>query len=400
MIRARRPWSPARSAATRRPRGGGGIYVGGTGPDTLTLNDTIVAGNDSAPTGGSASPSDIVAGTAGAVVSGSHSLVGIGGSAGLANGTNGNIVLASLADLGLSPLGNNGGPTETMALSYRSEAIQAGTSIAGITTDQRGLPLDAPPDIGAYQASPLLRLSFTGLTSPSITYGTASVTISGILAKAPDIESVQVTLDGVTQSAAIGTGGAFSTRFDTSTLGASGSPYTISYSYTSDGTYASATATAGLTVNRATPTVNVADSGGTYNGLAFDATASVAGAAGPAGSSLEDVPPIVTYYAGTTATGTPMTGVPTAAGIYTAIATFPATADYTAARSQPVTFAIDRDTPTMALSTSAASAVFGQSVSFTVIVTAPGGARPAPSPSPTMAPPWAPSHSTPRAWPR
>ena len=76
---------------------------------------------------------------------------------------------------------------------------------------------------------------------------TASVTISGILANGdqapPDTESVQITLDGVTQPAAIGTGGAFSTTFDTSTLGASGSPYTISYSYAGDGTYASASTT-------------------------------------------------------------------------------------------------------------------------------------------------------------
>ena len=64
---------------------GGGIYVGGTtGTNTVTLNNTIVAGNDSAPTGGSASPSDI----AGLSVSGSNNLVGIGGSAGLSSSTN------------------------------------------------------------------------------------------------------------------------------------------------------------------------------------------------------------------------------------------------------------------------------------------------------------------------
>ena len=120
-------------------------------------------------------------------------------------------------------------------------------------------PLDSPPDIGAYQtqSSSAVSLSFTGLTSPSITFGTASVTLSGTLANGnqapPDTESVQVTLDGVTQPAAIGLGGAFSTTFDTSTLGVSGSPYTISYSYTGDGTYASANTTGTLTVSRATP---------------------------------------------------------------------------------------------------------------------------------------------------
>ncbi len=235
---------------------GGGIYVGGPGTNAVTLDSSIVADNDSAQTGASASPNDIITGTAGTVVSGSYNLVGIGGSAGLTDGTNGNIVLTSLADLGLAPLGDYGGPTETIALRPGSTAIHggsAGMEIAAqgsaLTTDQRGQPLDTPiPDIGAYQTSQPVSLSFTDLTSPRIAYGTASVTISGILANGnlapPDSESVQVTLDGITQPAAIGTGGAFSTTFDTSTLSASGSPYSIRYSYMGDGTYTSASATA------------------------------------------------------------------------------------------------------------------------------------------------------------
>ena len=70
----------------------------------------------------------------------------------------GNIVLTSLTDLGLAPLGNNGGPTQTMALLPGSAAIGAGViadypgTTTPITTDQRGEPLDSPnPDIGAFQ---------------------------------------------------------------------------------------------------------------------------------------------------------------------------------------------------------------------------------------------------------
>ena len=76
----------------------------GAGCTTLgkaTLTDTIVAGN----TGPSSTASDI-AGT----VAGSHNLIGTGGSGGLTNGQNGNIVLTSLTGLGLAPLGFYGGP--------------------------------------------------------------------------------------------------------------------------------------------------------------------------------------------------------------------------------------------------------------------------------------------------
>ncbi len=218
---------------------------------TATLTDTIVAGN-SDPSGAS----DI----AGSDISGSYNLIGTGGSGGLVNGVDGNIVLTSLSDLDLAPLGNNGGPTETMALLAGSPAIGAGViadypgTTTPITTDQRGLPLDTPtPDIGAFQfqGSGLIALTFSGLSNPSITFGTPSVTISGTLAngsQAPVGETVAVTLNGDEQSAIIGSGGAFSTTFDTTVLDVVHSPYTVSYAYTSDGTFAPASTTSTLTV--------------------------------------------------------------------------------------------------------------------------------------------------------
>jgi hypothetical protein len=90
-------------------------YVG-----TATLTNTIVAGNsglDTGPTG----------------FSGSNNLIG------------GNPLLA--------PLGNYGGPTQTMALLPGSPAIDAGASGAGIPgTDQRGLPRVGAVDIGAFES--------------------------------------------------------------------------------------------------------------------------------------------------------------------------------------------------------------------------------------------------------
>ena len=241
--------------------GNSATYAGGLANyyGTATLTDTLVAGNTN-PSGAS----DI---SANDDVSGSDNLIGTGGSGGLADGVDGNIVLTSLTNLGLAPLGNNGGPTQTMALLPGSSAIGAGVTAdypgtsTPITTDQRGEPLDAPnPDIGAFQTQPatLTTLSFSGISDQSITYGTSSVTISGTLAsgsQAPVGETVAVTLDGQTQSATIGSGGAFSTTFNDDGLAVGSSPYTVSYAYSGNGTFASCSASSSLTINPATLTV-------------------------------------------------------------------------------------------------------------------------------------------------
>ena len=71
---------------------------------------------------------------------------------------------------------------------------------------------------------------------------------------------VAVTLRKFTQAAELGSGGAFSTTFNTAGLNVSSSPYTTTYSYTSDGTFVAVSMTSSLTVNKATPTVNVVGS--------------------------------------------------------------------------------------------------------------------------------------------
>jgi parallel beta-helix repeat protein len=140
---------------------GGGLYNYGSA--TATLTDTIVAGNT-----GPGGPDDI-GGSQASQVTGTYNLIGTGGSGGIAGGSDGNIVLASLTDLGLAPLGDYGGPTETMALLPGSAAIGAGTDASGVTTDQRGFPLDTPPDIGAFQtqANLVVNTTIDGTGSPS-----------------------------------------------------------------------------------------------------------------------------------------------------------------------------------------------------------------------------------------
>ena len=161
--------------------GGGGLYNEG---GTAALTDTIVAGN----TYGSGNPNDIVGARAGNVA-GTHNLIGIGGSGGIVNGSNGNIVLASLTNLDLGPLANNGGPTETMALLPGSAAIHVGIVIGGVTTDQRGLLLDSPPDVGAYQVQ------------------TGSLAVSAISAVTPATRNTAISSLTVTLNEPAGLGG-------------------------------------------------------------------------------------------------------------------------------------------------------------------------------------------------
>jgi len=333
---------------------------------TATLTDTIVAGNTDFDISGSN-------------FSGSSNLIGTGGSEGLASGVDGNIVLTNLTSPGLAPLGNYGGPTQTMPLLPGSPALGAGSTAdypdttTPITTDQRGEPLDSPnPDIGAFQSQgfiltpvagstpqstatgtafdnplgvtvtaknpiepvaggiltftapasgpratlsattatigsggsasitakanatagsytvavsgggaatadfaltnsgksgSLVPLNFSGLSDPTVTYGTSSVIVSGTLdnsSQAPVGESVVVTLDGIKQSATIGSGGAFSTTFITTGLTVANSPDTIAYAYASDGTFASASTTSTLTVKPAPLTVTATNKSKVY----------------------------------------------------------------------------------------------------------------------------------------
>ena len=109
--------------------GFGSLVVGGidNAGGTTTLTNTIVAGNSSGDIFG--------------VVSGSYDLIGTGGSGGLVDGVDDNLV--GVADPGLEALGNYGGPTETIPLLLGSPVIDAGSSALvppGVITDQRGLP--------------------------------------------------------------------------------------------------------------------------------------------------------------------------------------------------------------------------------------------------------------------
>jgi predicted outer membrane repeat protein len=93
--------------------GGGIVRFAGV----LNVNSTIVTGN---------TPDNISSGH-----TGTNNIIGI--------------------DAELAPLGDYGGPTETMALLPGSPARNAG-GVGGLSSDQRGFPIVGAPDVGAYEA--------------------------------------------------------------------------------------------------------------------------------------------------------------------------------------------------------------------------------------------------------
>ncbi len=163
---------------------GGGLYSDG---GLFTLTNTIVAGNTAA--GGS--PSDIQ--VRGTTVTGTNNLIGTGGSGGLVDGVDGNIV--GVANPGLSALGNFGGPVQTIALLFGSPAINAGTSAGAPTTDARGKGRVGGVDIGAFESQGFT-LTITGGNNQktAVNSAFANPLVVGVAANDP---GVSVSVDGL-----------------------------------------------------------------------------------------------------------------------------------------------------------------------------------------------------------
>jgi autotransporter-associated beta strand protein len=115
--------------------------------------------------------------------------------------------------------------------------------------------------------------TFAGLSSSqSITYGTPSVTLAGKVSGAGPVypangETITVTINGNAQATTINDStGDFSINYNPSTIPASGSPYTISYSYSGDSALnPSSDTTTTLTINPRNIVLSIESNGdGTY----------------------------------------------------------------------------------------------------------------------------------------
>jgi hypothetical protein len=106
------------------------------------------------------------------------------------------------------------------------------------------MPATASANFSIAQATPLFSL----LSSPTITYGTAAVILSGRLSLGTLIPtgSVGITLNGVMQTATVGSDGSFSASFGT--LALAPGAYAISYVYAGDPNFTGASGAGALDV--------------------------------------------------------------------------------------------------------------------------------------------------------
>jgi len=130
-------------------------------------------------------------------------------------------------------------------------------------------PLDQTVTINVAQASP----AFSGLTaSQAISYGTSTITVSGTLSAptaTPAGQQVSVSVGGASATATVQADATFTATIDTHAIGAATTPYAITYSYTGDTNFKSASdSSTTLTVNTCTTLTNavVAQSGGSPAG--------------------------------------------------------------------------------------------------------------------------------------
>jgi hypothetical protein len=197
---------------------------------------------------------------------------------------------------------------------------------AGSTATGAPLP-GAPTDAGTYTV-------VGSFTSSDPNYANASAQATFTIIPASPTVSVS-DQNGTHSGSAVGVDGATavagtwayayyagSTATGTPLPGAPTAPgtYTVVASFSSsDPNYTNGSAQANFTINQTLPTVSVRASGGTYTGTPFVASGSAVGSDGrtPVAGSWT-----YTYYPGSTATGTPLPGAPTAAGTYTMVAAF------------------------------------------------------------------------------
>jgi hypothetical protein len=224
--------------------GGDSNFASASGSSSLTVNQA------SQSTVTVAGPTSVTYGTTGTATAN-------GG-----NGTGGYVFSTATGTTGCSVSGTTVSVSNASGVCYLqayrqgdSNYLQSATSASFTVTLQKAGP------------------GFSNLSSPTITYGTATTILSGTISEVPNGESVSITLNGVTQTATVSSG-AFSSSFSTPALAVSGSPYTITYYYAGDSNFNSVSDTSKrLTVNKATATVTLSNLTQTYTGAALYPTA-------------------------------------------------------------------------------------------------------------------------------
>ncbi len=144
-------------AGADSPTAGAGVNTFPSGSVNVTLKNVLLAANKKgwdpvAEPSGPADPAALASANCGstggtvAITSAGNNLSSDASCTTLTQATDKNSI-----DPKVSALADNGGLTLTHALATDSPALSAGAADASVTTDQRGEPREAPPDIGAFE---------------------------------------------------------------------------------------------------------------------------------------------------------------------------------------------------------------------------------------------------------
>jgi hypothetical protein len=352
----------------------------------VTLTNTIVAGNF----GAQFSPLDI----SGVVdPSSSFNLIGdAASSGGLIDGTNNNIV--GVANPWLAPLGDYGGPTQTVALLPGSPALDAGgPSGAPPATDQRGQPRvndlstvanaagSDGRDIGAFESRGFV-LSVGGGSPQSTTVGQPFAAALDVTLTAND---QNVPLGGIPVTFTPPASGAAATLSSLSTTFVGSSPGVGDASVTATangvvGSYSVAAAAPStdpvafdLTNTTAATTTTPADASATF--APTDQTVTLSATVTSAFGTVNGGSVTFTVMSGTTVIGTPVNS-PVASGAASTVFTLPGG---TAAGNLSITADYDPGSTTFAASSGGATLTIGaadQTIAFTLASPVVYGAAP------------------------
>ena len=166
----------------------------------------------------------------------------------------------------LAPLGNYGGPTQTMALLTTSPAINAGSVAlvpSGVTTDQRGTGypriVNGTVDIGAFEGTGIPTTTAVQTSAASSTYGVSVTFTATVSDSSSGVPTGSVAFyDGSTDlgsgSSLSGSGNSATSMLTTSMV-AAGTNLSIRAVYTPTGNFVGGSGSVSQTVNKATLTI-------------------------------------------------------------------------------------------------------------------------------------------------